>query len=174
MWTISAATWHTAISIILWGINVYNLLIFRFQNMIENSALRAFSAVTRLTVHRRSQVIRDRYRASGTRVVKWQICFFRDGNEEFSKVISSFFDLDQISPIGRSCAHYTLNLICSRRKLQNLVGATKWFEGVKIYSAARAIDKGEMNKTQSTIEWSVGIMNVRSIDLELPIRWMSA
>ena len=38
-------------------------------------------------------------------------------NEEFLKVMNSFFDLDQIVSIERSCAHYTLNLICCRRLL---------------------------------------------------------
>ena len=36
-----------------------------------------------------------------------------------------FFDLDQISPIGRSCGHYTFNLICSRRIIRFQRGATK-------------------------------------------------
>ena len=77
----------------------------------------------------------------------------RDENEDFSKVMNSFFDLDQIGPIGRPCAHYTFNLICSRMILKFQQGAKKSSEGkiflatklsggVKILLAAWAIDRG--------------------------------
>ena len=63
-------------------------------------------------------------------------------NEDFSKVMNSFFDLDQIGVIERSCAHYTCDVICSRRIFNIVIGATKSSEGVEMISAAGALDRG--------------------------------
>ena len=64
------------------------------------------------------------------------LVFFWAENKDFSKVMNSFFDWDQLALIERACAHYTLNLICSRRIFKILIGATKSSEGVNILSTA--------------------------------------
>ena len=56
-------------------------------------------------------------------------------NDDFSKVMNSFFDLDEIPQIKRSCAHYVWNLIRCRRLFEILVVAKKSAGGVKIFLA---------------------------------------
>ena len=54
--------------------------------------------------------------------------------------MNCFSDSDQVGRKEKSCAHYTLNLICSRRIFKILIEATKSPEGVEIVSGASAID----------------------------------
>ena len=61
--------------------------------------------------------------------------------------MNSFFDSDEISPIGTPCGHYTEHLICSRRIFKILIGATKSFGGVNIFFGSEAIGQMQKNKT---------------------------
>ena len=58
--------------------------------------------------------------------------FFGGDTEGFLNAMNSFFDLDQIVLIERSCAHYVFNLICCRRLFEFLILATKSHGGANM------------------------------------------
>ena len=104
------------------------------ERVIEK-ALRVLPAETRLTVYRWPRVF-----------------FWGDENEDFLKVMNSFFDLDENAVMQTPCGRYTHDLICCRRLFNILIVATKSAGGVNIFSALRTTDLGEMNTTRCIIQ----------------------
>ena len=91
-----------------------------FKKLIEKSALRAFSAVTRLTVHRRPQVIRGRFQLVGTFRRERRLRFFGPKSEALKYVWQFVFDKHNFSPgtMVSGSLHFEAEVLQKERKIQ--------------------------------------------------------
>ena len=100
---------------------------------------------------------------------------FRGTTMEIYRKLWILFSIWIKNPVIETpCGPYNHDLIYSRRQFKILIVATKLTGGVNIFLTLQRISLVEMNKPCCIIWWCIGIMNVRSIDVESLIRWMQA